>query len=223
MPVFQIRNFYHKSMNCRLCDSSRCTPLTVEDTRSYFRCGACGLIFVPLRDHVSVEEEKRRYGLHENRPGHEGYVRFLTELVAIVAQETPPPGTVLDFGSGKEAVLTRLLRERGYDCTAYDPLYNTGAGALAKTYDTVVLCEVAEHLRDLEKAVGEIKGAAGSAGKIIIRTRLYPSPEEFTRWWYKDDPTHVNFFCNRSIEKLAELLGRKKVRQEGADIFVTAR
>ena len=29
--------------------------------------------------------------------------------------------------------------------------------------------------------------------------------EIFREWWYKDDPTHVNFFCTRSILMLAEI------------------
>jgi hypothetical protein len=222
MQDLPIRNFYQKSMNCRLCKSSRCTKLAIQDTRSYFLCGNCGFIFVPPCDHVSAEEERERYELHNNRPDHEGYIRFLKEPVDVVVKETPPSGTILDYGSGKEAVLTRLLQERGLDCTAYDPLYKTGTDALKKTYDSVVLCEVAEHLRDLEKGIAEIKRAAGAAGKIILRTQLYRSAEEFAGWWYRNDITHINFFSRQSINKLAALCGREKVMQAGEDIFVTA-
>ncbi len=27
---------------------------------------------------------------------------------------------------------------------------------------------------------------------------------QFSKWWYKEDLTHVNFFCNKSLLKMAE-------------------
>lgn len=207
-------------MNCRLCDSPDCRKFFSDERRSYFHCEKCGLIFVPASEHVSVEEEKRRYTLHENKPDHEGYVRFLSELVEIVCKETPARGRILDYGSGPHAVLTKLLKNKGYDSTAYDPLYNIGTGALVKTYDAVILSEVLEHLRDMRKELVNIQKAAGSAGKILIRTQCYPSLENFSGWWYKNDVTHVNFFSRQTITHCMAMLGRKKVRQQGTDIFI---
>lgn len=207
-------------MNCRLCDSAGCNKLFSDDTRSYFHCEKCGLVFVPESGHVGIEDEKNRYALHENSPNHEGYVRFLSDLAKVVVKETPVFGCILDYGSGQRAVFTRLLQGRGYICTAYDPLYKIGKDALGKIYDTVVLCEVVEHLRDLQKELVNIKKAAGKTGKIIIRTQLYPSLENFAGWWYKNDITHVNFFNGRSLAKLAAMLGREKILTCGPDIFV---
>jgi hypothetical protein len=175
---------------------------------------------VPECGHVGIEEEKKRYALHENSPGHEGYCHFLNDLVSVVIKQAPVPGRILDYGSGKNAVLTRLLREKGFDCTAYDPLYRIGKEALSKTYDTVVLCEVIEHLRDLKKELASIKNTAGKSGKIFIRTQLYPSLENFAGWWYKNDITHVNFFSRQAISKFAAKLGRKNVLSCGKDIFL---
>jgi hypothetical protein len=207
-------------MNCRLCDSSDCNQIFRDDVRSYRLCGNCGLIFVPVSEHVSVEEEKKRYDLHENSADHEGYLRFLNECADVIVKETPVSARILDYGSGRNAVLTRLLRDRGYDCTAYDPLYGIGKDALEETYDAVVLCEVVEHIRDLKKELVNIKNAAGISGKIFIRTQLYPSLENFPQWWYRNDITHINFFSGQSIAKLATLLGRPEVQQQGEDIFI---
>jgi hypothetical protein len=209
-------------MNCPLCDSAGSHELFSDDIRSYRHCEKCGLIFVPVSEHVSCKAEKERYDLHRNNPGHEGYVRFLNELVSVIAEQYPLRCRILDYGSGKEAVLTRLLKERGYDSTAYDPLYGIGKHALDDTYDMVVLCEVLEHLRGLRKELANIKKAAGRTGKILIRTQSYPSLENFSGWWYKNDITHVNFFSRQAISKFASLLGRGKVRQHGTDIFIIA-
>jgi hypothetical protein len=207
-------------MNCRLCDSSNCRRFLRDDLRIYLHCEKCGLIFVPVSGHVSVDEEKSRYALHDNTVANTGYVGFLNELADVVVREIPASGRVLDYGSGRNAVLTRLLRQKGYDCTAYDPLYSIGKDALAKKYDGVVLCEVVEHLRDLKKELANIKNAAGKSGKMFIRTKLYPSLGNFPAWWYRNDITHVNFLSGRSLAVLAAMLGRGKVLPYGKDIFV---
>jgi hypothetical protein len=209
-------------MNCRLCNSAGCNELFSDKIRSYFHCEKCGLIFVPECGHVSIEEEIKRYALHENSPDHEGYVGFLSDLVSIVIKQSPVNGRILDYGSGQRAVLTGLLQGRGYNCTAYDPLYKIGNDALAKTYDTVVLCEVIEHLRDLPEELSIIKKAAGRTGTIIIRTRIHPLPEHFAGWWYKNDITHINFFSGVTIDTLAAMLGREKSQNDelSGDIFV---
>ncbi|MBN2188849.1 MAG: class I SAM-dependent methyltransferase [Chitinispirillaceae bacterium] len=209
-------------MNCPLCDSAGSKELFSDEIRSYRHCGKCGLIFVPVSGHVTFKAEKERYDFHRNNPGHEGYVRFLNELVSVIMKQCPCPCRILDYGSGKEAVLTRLLKERGYDSTAYDPLYNIGKDALLSTYDAIVLCEVVEHLRDLDREISTIRKAAGEKGKVVIRTRLYPSAKGFAGWWYKNDITHVNFFSRRTMAHCAAMLGREKVRQHGTDIFIIA-
>jgi hypothetical protein len=178
------------------------------------------MIFVPESEHVSVDEEKSRYALHDNTVANKGYVGFLTECADVVFKETSASARILDYGSGRNAVLTGLLRDKGFDCTAYDPLYGIGTNALSKTYDAVVLCEVVEHIRNLKEELVNIRNAAGTSGKIFIRTRLYPSIENFPQWWYRNDITHVNFFSRQSLEVLAAIAGKKNVEQHAGDIFV---
>lgn len=184
-------------MNCHLCDSVSSRKLCRDDFRSYYHCEKCGLIFVPASDHISVEEEKKRYKLHENSIDHEGYVRFLNEIAVVAGKWSSPTGLLLDYGSGPEIILTRLLRKKGYDCTPYDPLYDIGNDVFSRTYDTIVLCEVIEHLRDIRIETEKIKNVLNPAASIIIRTRLHPVPDEFDGWWYKNDRTHVNFFAGK--------------------------
>jgi len=207
-------------MNCRLCDSACSIELFSDDFRSYFHCEKCGLIFVPARDHVCGDEEKSRYDLHDNSACHEGYVRFLNEIVTIIEAQCSPSDHLLDYGSGKNSVLSRILKERGYGCTAYDPLYGIGAGALAKSYDAIILNEVIEHVRDLRNEALLIKKAAGNTGTIIIRTRRYPSLDTFSGWWYKNDITHINFFSRQTLTHFAAMVGRENVLPCGENIFL---
>jgi hypothetical protein len=207
-------------MNCRLCGSENCAEILQDQRRRYYRCPTCELVFVPVADHVTHIEEKKRYDLHDNGPGQKGYLDFLHDLVSVVEGLCGRSDRILDYGSGRNAVLTGLLRGKGYDCTPYDPLYAIGPRALDRCYDTIILCEVVEHLRDLQKETALLKRAAGQRGKVVIRTQPYPSLEKFGTWWYKNDCTHVNFFCPAAIDVLAAQLGRKTVKQKTNDIFV---
>jgi Methyltransferase domain len=207
-------------MNCRLCGSENCAEILQDNRRRYYRCPSCGLVFVPADDHVPLEKEIKRYDLHDNGPGHKGYLDYLQTLVSMVEELCVKSARILDYGCGRNAVLTGLLTGKGYDCTPYDPLYAIGPGALDRCYDVIILCEVIEHLRDLQKEMALLKKAAGEKGTIVIRTQMSPPQDEFPSWWYKNDCTHVNFFCPAAILVLAALLGRKSVEQKANDIFV---
>lgn len=209
-------------MTCHLCYSTSSKKIFNDDRRSYYHCEKCRLIFVPANDHISVKEEIKRYTLHDNNIGHAGYVRFLTELVRVIGEQTNPSGQILDYGSGPEEVLTRLLRKNGYNCTSFDPLYDIGKEAISKTYDMVVLCEVLEHLRTVRSEIEKIKNILNPDGAVIIRTRLHPPPEDIAGWWYKNDSTHVNFFSREALDVMAAMLGRKKVVTAAGDIFIVA-
>jgi hypothetical protein len=204
-------------MTCPLCGDDDCRELHRDKGRRFFSCAACTLIFVPPVDHLGPDDERRRYALHDNTFGHEGYVRYLGEIVQVV-NDRLLTGDILDFGSGPEAVLARLFTGRGYRCRAYDPLYGIGADALDATYDCVILSEVIEHVRDLSGEISLLKKVTRPAGRIVIRTKIYPSIDDFPGWWYKNDGTHINFFSRSAMEFLAGRLGRS-VETVAPDIF----
>jgi hypothetical protein len=194
-------------MNCRLCGSPGCLPVYRDALREYRHCTVCDLIFVPVSQFVTIEEERARYELHDNTGDNAGYRSFLGGVAEIVAQVTAQSGRILDFGSGRHAVLTALLRERGYSCTACDPLYGIGMDFAEFTYNTVVLCETIEHLRDLKEDVRVITRLVNPSGTLVIRTGLHPQPGSFGSWWYKNDPTHINYLGMPTIEWIAKAFG----------------
>lgn len=210
-------------MNCPLCDAPNCRLFFRDNRRSFHCCKVCELLFVPAAYHVSPEEEKKRYELHDNRPNNKGYVRFLEEIVKVIEVIEAPKSTdqkILDFGSGKHAVLGGLLQRKGFSIDSYDPLYALGREYLSKRYDILVIGEVIEHVRNLKDEILIIKNLVMQNGKLILRTKLYPSCEEFSAWWYKEDITHINFFARKSIEVFALKIGFKIVEERREDIFV---
>ena len=198
-------------MNCRLCGSPDCLLIFSDSVREYYHCAVCDLIFVPASQCVSIEEERSRYDLHDNNGDHAGYRSFLREVAAVVEQVTIRGGRILDFGCGKNAVLASMLREQGYSCTAYDPLYGIGMEFNLFTYDTIVLCEVIEHVRNLKEELRIISELLNPSGTLVIRTGIHPRPESFGSWWYKNDRTHVNFIGMPTIAWIARTFGYARV------------
>jgi hypothetical protein len=177
-------------------------------------------VFVPEAGWLTVAAERARYAHHDNTAANAGYVQFLGEVADVVCGLVGPGARVLDFGSGEHAVLTGILTQRGRECTAYDPLYGIGAGALAARYDVIVLCEVIEHLRDLRVELERIGKCRGPDAVVVVRTRCYPSLAELPTWWYARDPTHVHFFTPRTLAHAARLCGLACRSTTTPDVFV---
>lgn len=206
-------------MKCKLCKNDSAEPLINNSKRTYLHCINCGLIFVPEEYWIDNEEEKKRYLLHNNSRKNLGYVKYLNQIVDIVKNIKQENKNILDFGSGKEAVLTDLLVDQGFECSAYDPLFGINLKNQNQQYDIVILCEVIEHLRDVLKELNFINSLLKKNGVLIIRTQLYPSIDTIENWWYTQDKTHINFFSKKSIDTAAQLLRRKRIDMLNEDIF----
>jgi len=205
---------------CKLCLASACVPAGRNKHKEFVHCPDCGLVFVPREFWVNEDEERARYAHHDNSLSNEGYVRFLGQVADVVAGLEPKPGRVLDFGSGDSAVLTSILRRRGFDCAAYDPIYGLGQAALRDQYDTVVVCEVIEHLRDLRADLALLKECLAPGGRVVVRTQVYPSVATIPTWWYARDATHINFFGKQTLAFAANLCGLDCHSTPLPDIFV---
>lgn len=128
--------------------------------------------------------------------------------------------SILDFGSGKNAVLTELLKSINFNCTAYDPAYNHEINPKNERFDLVIMCEVIEHLRDLRKELFMVSKHMKKGSLILIRTQLVPSMEMFSKWWYTQDKTHINFFSHKSIQQVGLFLGCRLDITFDSDIFL---
>ena len=96
-------------------------------------------------------------------------------------------------------------------------------------FDVVVGVEVIEHLPDMREELKEIERVLSADGIMLFTTIMTDSfidsvneVEQFKGWWYKDDPTHVSFFCSKSVFRLAELM-RHTADIYGAQLFVLKR
>ena len=133
-------------MNCPLC---RCENISDFFESSYFSCGDCGLIFMDMDQHLSLEAEKKRYELHENHVEDSSYIKYLSRLLQHLPQgmlgEKIEGKQVLDYGCGPEKGYEYILGKRGAKVESYDPFYHKNEKYFHSIYDLILVSEAAEH------------------------------------------------------------------------------
>lgn len=158
--------------------------------------------------HLSPEKQRERYRLHENSGENTGYVEMFGQFIEFCVEPFVPKGSaLLDFGCGPEPVLARLLAERGYSTDHFDPFFFP-EGPLPKNYALITLTEVLEHLPD---PLGTLRGLIprlAPNGVLSIMTLFHPGDrDKFASWWYRRDATHVSFYSEETMERIARILG----------------
>lgn len=209
-------------MRCRLCGAEAAE--FVSGGAGYGECPVCGYIGVEPSRLPSPEAEEARYRLHRNSRSDSRYVSWILEFVEAVEPYLRPGGELLDFGSGPEPVPAALLRERGYSVLAYDPFFAPGDGWRSRTWDAVLVHEVAEHLAEPGAALAELAALLRPGGALCVRTRFPPADREaFAPWRYRMDSTHVGFFRPETFDWLSARLGLRAALVEPPDRAVLVR
>ncbi|MDE7213235.1 MAG: class I SAM-dependent methyltransferase, partial [Anaeroplasmataceae bacterium] len=170
-------------------------------------CSYCGLI--TKKNYISFSEERKRYDAHNCDEGYKSYMKSLFIKIKSFIK-----GTTLDYGCGQIHYLADLLSVNGIPSNYYDLHYYPNLPD--KTFDTIILVEVFEHLKEPYSELLKLKSLLNPKGRIIIITKPYDGVDLNT-WWYFRDTTHISFIKKDSIGHWN--LDMKIVEQVG-DIFV---
>lgn len=200
---------------CPLCGAAGIKRRIALRNRELLVCNVCYLAWVPSVFHISEEQERRRYDLHQNSRENVGYVNFLQKVVEPVLRNLQPGARGLNYGSGPSPVLSDLLQEKSFEVVNHDPFYALGAEIGDELYDFVVCCETAEHFRDPDIEWKRMERTLQPGGTLISRTSLYSEETDFTRWRYANDETHICFYHKKTICLIAE--GNGMFVAEGPD------
>ncbi len=197
--------------NCRICSFP--STLFYRDARTFFKCPNCALIFTKDIPEKALEENHYKKQWQSTEPDF--WEKQVTNLISYFQSFGISPGKhrILDFGAGS-GELTLELQRRDYRVTALEPM--TDGYLKDQSYpflfDAVVAIEVIEHLPNVWEELEEITKILKPGGIMAISTGLtnsfIDSPdavEQFKGWWYKDDPTHISFFCNQTLSVMAEM------------------
>lgn len=207
---------------CPLCGEAQASIFLEGPRRTFWRCGICQLIFVPAKFHLSLAQEKAEYDQHENSPSDIGYRKFLSRTLEPVLARIAPGSHGLDFGSGPGPTLSKMFQEAGHSMEIYDPFFAPDGSVLEQTYDFVSATEVVEHLRNPQVDLARIWNCVGQGGLLAIMTKLALGHDEFLKWHYKNDPTHISFYSRGTFEWLAHQWDAK-LTFVGADVMILER
>ncbi len=191
---------------CPLCQASEGRSF-YQDSRAYFRCPVCQLVFVLPHQFLSPEKEKSVYDQHNNSADDPRYRRFLDRLFVPVSQRLAPSSSGLDFGSGPGPTLSLMFEEAGHYMEVYDPLYAPDIKLLEKEYDFIAASEVVEHLHHPREQLDRVWSCLKPNGSLGVMTKRVIDREAFSSWHYKRDPTHVCFFAIETFRWLADHWG----------------
>lgn len=209
-------------IHCPLCNEIRISFFHQDRWRSYQRCTACKLVFVPSHEHLDPAAEKAEYDLHQNSPDDLGYRKFLSRLLEPVLERVSSQSCGLDFGSGPGPTLSVMFEEAGHEMAIYDPFYAPDTAPLKDAYDFVTASEVLEHLRRPSHDLDQLWQCVKPGGVLGVMTKLVLGEAEFANWHYKNDRTHVSFFSRETFEWLAKKWGAT-VTFVGQDVVLLAK
>lgn len=137
--------------------------------------------------------------------------------------ETFGPGPYLDYGCGPDAILVRLLRERGVMADGIDPLlrepwrcfqpeFDNGPEAFVGHYPVVICREVFEHcsVREILRLIKRFKDF--SPRFVYVTTRFAQHPMHLLDVDTADDldPTHITMLNQTFLRVLFVLEGFKR-------------
>ena len=184
--------------HCPLCNS-QATHYYQDNIRTYFQCPGCYLVFVLPEAFLSAEQEKSRYDLHQNSPDDPDYREFLSRMATPMANKLSEKSCGLDFGCGPGPTLSVIFEEMGHLMALYDLYYFPDKSVLYRTYDFVTATEVVEHLRTPWHTLDRIWQLVKPGGYLGIMTKMAPNVEDFSRWHYKNDDTHICFYSKETF------------------------
>ena len=208
-------------LNCPLC-SYVCHPfIDPQKETKYYHCGHCQLIFKSPLNYQTFSEQKMRYDLHQNNEENDGYRAYFRRFLDFVLENIDDVEYALDFGCGASTLLAKILGEEKIACDVFDPIYHPDRSYMEHRYDLIVSVEVFEHLHDPKGIFEHLLGRLKDGGYLAIQTEFSShDTEEFLKWYYRLDPTHIMFFRENTFRYLSDLYGCNYRTDNGKNILI---
>ena len=198
---------------CKICNNRTQSIVDKKQNVTYYRCEKCDFIALDNDFMVDALVEKQHYAKHNNSFECSGYVDMFKRFID--SSISPYISTIkkaLDFGCGHTPVLAKLLEDRGLEVDIYDLYFFSDEEYKNISYDLITSTEVFEHLKDPKSILEVLVNLLNPNGYIVLMTQFPPSSnEEFLRWWYRRDITHISFFTPKSFKIMAEEFGLKVI------------
>jgi hypothetical protein len=191
-------------MKCKICNEIASSFEDKELGKIFYYCSKCEYIFLDKKFYKSASDEKKQYDQHNNSLKNQGYVKMFEDFLDFSC-ENEKIKSALDFGSGPTPVFAELLKKRALQVDYYDKFYQPKKIYENKSYDLITSTEVFEHLEHPKEILKLLTNHLKKRGKIAIMTLFHTNKQDdFLKWWYRRDPTHIGFFRPKTFEFLAK-------------------
>jgi hypothetical protein len=204
---------------CPLCSSKNYSQFHKDHLRKYLQCLNCEFVFVPSQYHLSDSEEKKRYDTHNNDPNDPRYRQFLSQLTEPLNEIIFSGSYGLDFGCGPGPTLSLMMQEKGHQMDLYDKFYARNQSVFEKSFDFITITEVLEHLSNPVFELERLASILKPKGILGVMTQILKQDIDFKSWYYKNDPSHIGFYNEKSLTDLASLLGLEVTKFSDRVIF----
>ena len=203
-------------MNCLICKNN---TITIEDKKNnwkFFHCKRCEFIFKNPANYVDENDELKQYKNHNNTMESRGYVEMFEKFMdATFKPYIKEIKTVLEFGSGPGPVFSELLKREDLKVDIYDKFFSPQKIYTGKKYDLITSTEVIEHIDNPLEIFNFFALHIKKDAYLALMTQFHTNDaEEFKKWWYKNDPTHICFFKPHTFEVLASMSGFKVIKHD---------
>ncbi len=202
---------------CKICQHDTSTITDTKTEKLYHKCQRCQYIYLDNKFYIDEHREKKHYDKHHNNFESLGYVQMFDDLIDdFVEPHAESIDKALDFGCGEGEVLPILLERRDIECDRYDLFYFPEKVYKDKEYCLITSTEVFEHLSEPLDIMKELLLHVKKNGFLLLMSAFHPNDdEEFFRWWYIRDITHIGFFNIKTFEYLADMLNLRIVKHNG--------
>jgi len=206
---------------CKICAQETEKFYDKRMKSDFFYCTACHYFFKDENNFLNSKEELAIYDLHNNSLENRGYVEMLESYIEVAIQPYNDVSTILEFGSGPTPVLGELLKQKKYNVDIYDKYYAPTKVFEGKEYDLISSTEVIEHIEDINGVMSFFSKHLKSGGYLSLMTQFHKdSQDEFLKWWYPCDRTHISFFNPQTFHVLAEKFNFKVLYHDNKKIIV---
>lgn len=193
-------------MQCILCEGTT-KEFWKSKKREFVECTNCGGIQLLPEFYVSENIEKERYLSHNNDIEDPRYQNFVSPITSRVLEDFSTEKRGLDYGCGTGPVATTELEKEGFNIALYDPYFYPNTEVLNAKYNFIICCEVMEHFYEPKREFSDLAARLNPSGKLYCKTSIFSKEINFDNWYYKNDPTHVFFYTEKSLEWIKDNLG----------------
>ena len=208
--------------DCPVCGEA--APVHLEilifgAVRQLHQCGSCEAAFYPDPDWLETAYSSAISSMDT------GIAERCFDLANVLTAflRSRRSEVFLDFGGGI-GLLSRIMRDRGFDFHTWDPMAEYRLPLPKKEVHAAAMVSMVEVLEHLTDPVSELRSIAERTPMIFISTHLVPAGGLTLTWEYLQPETgqHIFFCTQKTLEKLAQGL-EMSVTSNGQNLHVLHR